>query len=293
MNIMGLETFIQVIVNGLLMGGIYALISAGLTLIYGVMYVFNFAHGEFLMMGMFLAYWGYILFDISPFLALPGVFALIFLFGALIQAGLIHPVLKTKPLRQILLLLGVSTLLTGLASYFFGTEPRTLDFPLLYKNLGTGFLVLNLPRTVAFGASIFIALALFFFLKYSKAGKAIRACSQSRDAARLMGINVRRVYSLTFGLGVGITAIAGALLATFYPITPTVGETFAIIAFAVVALGTMGNFIGALIGGLIIGVAEALGGFYISAVTQGVVAMSIFILILLFKPEGLFTKKNI
>jgi branched-chain amino acid transport system permease protein len=292
MSVVQLETFIQVIINGLLTGGIYALISVGLTLIYGVMYVFNFAHGEFLMLGMFLAYWGYTLFQISPFLALPAVFILIFLFGALIQAGLIHPLLRTQPLRQILLLLGVSTLLTGLASYFFGTEPRTLDFPLKYSNLGNGFLVLNLPRTIAFGASIAIALGLYAFLKYSKRGMAIRACSQSRDAARLMGINVRRTYALTFGLGVGVTAVAGALLATFYPITPTVGETFTITAFAVVALGTMGNFLGALLGGLIIGVAEALGGFYIDPVAQGVMGMVIFILILLFKPEGLFARRS-
>jgi branched-chain amino acid transport system permease protein len=208
---MNLETFIQVIVNGLLMGGIYALVSGGLTLIYGVMYVFNFAHGEFLMLGMFLAYWGYTLFRVSPFLALPLIFILIFLFGVLIQAGLIQPVLKTKPLRQILLLLGVSTLLTGLASYFFGTEPHSLNFPLLYRNLGTGFLVLNLPRTVAFGVSIVIALGLYVFIKYSRSGMAIRACSQSRDAARLMGINVRKTYALTFGLGVGVTAAGDVL----------------------------------------------------------------------------------
>jgi branched-chain amino acid transport system permease protein len=151
-------------------------------------------------------------------------------------------------------------------------------------------LIFNVPRLIAFVSSIVIAFSLYLFLMKTRTGKAIRACSQSRAAAQLMGINVKRIYNLTFGIGVAVTGVAGVLLTPSFPITPTSGQIFSVTAFVIVVLGTMGNFIGALVGGLIIGVAEAFGGFIFGSDVKQVVSMVIFILILLLKPQGLFGK---
>jgi len=256
------EIFFQIIVNGLFTGGIYALTAVGLTLIYGVLAIVNFAHGEFLMLGIYTA---------------------LFLLGALIQRGLVQRVLDAHPLNQIVLLVGLSTLLIGLVQFFFSYETAVITL---------WGLRLSIARLVAFFASLLISLLLYMFLQFTRTGKAIRAVSQSRDAARLMGVNVNFVYALTFGIGTAITAVAGVLLAPNHRLIPTMGQAYSVIAFVVVVLGTMGNFIGAFLGGLIIGVVEAFAGFYLGGDVKIIASMMIFILILLFKPAGLFGRQN-
>jgi branched-chain amino acid transport system permease protein len=200
-------------------------------------------------------------------------------------------VLNAHPLNQIILLLGVSTLITGLVQFFFTAEPLVVRVPYeteVWKFLGMRF---NIPRTIAFFTSMTIAILLYIFLQFSKTGKAIRAVSQNRDASSLMGINVKWIYMLTFGLGAAVTAIGGVLLTPNYRLIPTIGQSYSVIAFVVVVLGTMGNFIGALLGGLIIGLVEAFAGYFIGGDLKIVASMVVFILILLFKPSGLFGKK--
>lgn len=285
---MSLEIFLQTIVNGLFTGAIYALVAIGLTLIYGVMLILNFAHGEFLMLGMYVAFWCFTLFGLDPYLSLPIAAVLIFGVGALIQRGMVQRVLDSHPLNQIILLLGVSTVLIGLVQFFWTAEPRAIRVPYeteVFVLMGLRF---SIPRTVAFFGAMVISLALYLFLQYTKTGAAIRAVSQSRPGALLMGINVKFIYLLTFGLGAAVTAVGGVLLTPNYRMIPTVGQPFAVIAFVVVVLGTMGNFIGAFLGGLIIGVVEAFAGFFLGGDVKIVASMLVFILILLFRPAGLF-----
>jgi branched-chain amino acid transport system permease protein len=289
---MSLDVFFQTLVNGLFIGGIYALVSVGLTLIYGVMIIMNFAHGEFLMLGMYIAFGCFSLFGMDPYLALPVAAILVFILGMVIQRGLIQRVLNSHPLTQIVLLLGVSTLIIGLVQFGIGAEAKTIHVPYetsVIKFLGLRF---NIPRLVSFIASFVIASSLYIFLQYTRTGKAIRAVSQNRDAALLMGINVKFIYLLTFGLGAAVTAVAGVFLTPNYKMIPAIGQSYSVIAFVIVVLGTMGNFIGAFLGGLIIGVVEVFAGYFIGGDLKIIASMLVFILVLLFKPAGLFGRKN-
>ena len=285
---MSLEIFMQTIVNGLLTGSIYSLVAIGLTLIYGVMLILNFAHGEFLMLGMYAAFWSFTLLGLDPYLSLPIAALLVFGVGALIQSTLVQRVLESHPLNQIILLLGVSMLLIGLVQFFWTAEPKAIHVPYETEVFVIGQLRFSIPRTVAFFGAMIISLALYLFLQYSKTGAAIRAVSQSRPGALLMGINVKFIYLLTFGIGAAVTAVGGAMLTPNYRMIPTVGQPFAVTAFVVVVLGTMGNFIGAFLGGLIIGLVEAFAGFFFGGDVKIVASMLVFILILLFRPAGLF-----
>jgi branched-chain amino acid transport system permease protein len=286
------EIFFQTLINGLFTGGIYALVSIGLTLIYGVMVIVNFAHGEFLTLGIYIAYWAFTLLGLDPYLSIPIALILVSILGALIQRGLVQQVLDAHPLNQIILLVGVSTLLMGLMQFFFGAEPKTMHVSYETEVIKLFGLRMAIPRLIAFLASMFISVGLYIFLKYTRLGKAIRAVSQSRRAAKLVGINVNYIYMLTFAIGTAITAVAGVLLSPNHRMIPTMGQTYSVIAFVVVVLGTMGNFVGAFLGGLIIGVVEAYAGFYLGGDVKIIASMMIFILILLFKPSGLFGRRG-
>lgn len=289
---MTFEIFMQTIVNGLFTGSIYALVAIGLTLIYGVMIILNFAHGEFLMLGMYASYWSFTLLGLDPYLSIPISALLVFALGALIQRGLVQRVLDAHPLNQIILLLGVSTLMIGLVQFFWTAEPRVVRVPYETEVFVIQGLRFSIPRTVAFFSAMVSSLLLYLFLQYTRTGAAIRAVSQSRNGALLMGIDVKFIYMLTFGIGAAVTAVGGSLLTPNYRMIPTVGQPFAVTAFVVVVLGTMGNFIGAFLGGLIIGVVEAFAGFYLGGDVKIIASMLVFILILLFKPAGLFGKKK-
>ncbi len=286
------QIFFQTIVNGLFTGGIYSLVAIGLTLIYGVMIIMNFAHGEFLMLGMYIAYWAFTLLGLDPYLAVPLAALLIFGVGVLIQSVLVQRVLNAHPLNQIILMLGVSTLIIGLVQFFWSAEAKSIHVS--YETSVISYLGLrfSIPRMIAFFSAMVIALVLYLFLKYTRTGKAIRAVSQSRDAATLMGINVKYIYWLTFGIGAAVTAVGGALLTPNYKMIPTIGQQFGVIAFVVVVLGTMGNFLGAFFGGLIIGVVEAFAGYLIGSDVKIIASMLVFILILLFRPAGLFGRRR-
>ncbi len=289
---MSVQIFFQTIVNGLFSGGIYSLVAIGLTLIYGVMIIMNFAHGEFLMLGMYVAYWAFTLLGIDPYLSIPIAAVIVFLIGALIQRGLVQKVINSQPLNQIVLLLGVSTLLMGLVQFFWTAEPRSIHVSYETAVISLWGLRFSIPRLVAFCSAFVIAVALYLFLQHTRVGKAIRAVSQNRNASTLMGINVPVIYMLTFGIGAAVTGIAGVLLTPNYKLIPTVGQSYGVIAFVVVVLGTMGNFIGAFCGGLIIGVVEAFAGYILGGDVKIIASMLVFILILLFKPEGLFGRKK-
>jgi branched-chain amino acid transport system permease protein len=284
------DTFVllQALVSGVLIGGVFALAAAGLTLIFGVLRIINFAHGEFLMLGMYMTYWLFVFFGIDPFLSLlvtvPATFAL----GAVIQRGLIAPVLKAPEEIQILLTLGLSLFLQNFALTVWSPDPRVVNVSYGTATFQLGSTYVSWPRLAAFASAVVLALGLYAFLKTTELGRAIRAAADSRDGAQLVGIDVRRIYWIAFGIGAACVGAAGSIITPFFFTFPTVGLIFTLTSFVVVVLGSLGNFVGALVGGLIIGVAESLGEVFMPGSMKQVVTFGIFILVLLFRPTGLF-----
>lgn len=286
-----LTTIFQLIINGLLLGGIYALISIGLTLIWGVLEIVNFAHGEFLMLGMYASYWLFRLYGVDPYLSLLIIIPLFFIIGLFVQRFTIQPIIEAPPLNQIFMTVGLSMVLQNAALFFWNADYRTLKTSYSALTLKTSDLMISFPRLVAFVLAMGIISALLVFLKRTYTGKAIRALAQERRAAMLVGINVYRTYQIAFGIGIACVGAAGAMLIPVYFVFPTVGGLFVLVAFVVVILGGYNSLIGSLVGGLIIGIVEAFSGFFISPHLKEGVYFVLFILILLLRPTGLFGRR--
>jgi branched-chain amino acid transport system permease protein len=286
-----IEYMLQLILNGLMVGGVYALISIGLTLIFGVLEIVNFAHGEFLMLSMYAAYWLFQFYGIDPYLSILIIFPTFYLIGLAVQRITIQPILNSPPLNQIFTTIGLSLILQNVALILFKADYRTIKTS--YSDLSLNFvgLVVSLPRIIAFILAMAIIAALLIYLKSTYTGMAIRALAQERRAAMLMGINVYKTYRIAFGIGIACVGAAGSILMPIYFVFPTVGSLFVLIAFVVVILGGYNSLVGSLIGGLIIGIIEGFSGFFISPHLKEAVYFVIFIFILLFKPTGLLGRK--
>ncbi len=282
--------FVQLLINGILLGGIYALISIGLTMIWGVMQIVNFAHGEYLMLGMYATFWLFQLYGIDPYLSLLIVAPLLFLLGVITQRVVVEPILNAPHVAQIFATVGLSIVLQNLALFFWKADYRTVRLASSITNLKFQGLIVSFPRLMAFAITLAMVIALFLFLKRTHLGKALRATADNKRAAHLMGINVGRLYYLALGMGTACVGIAGGILMPMYMVFPTAGGYFVLIAFVVVVLGGMGSMTGAFIGGLIIGVVEAFSGFYLAPALKEVVYFLVFILILAFRPSGLLGK---
>jgi branched-chain amino acid transport system permease protein len=281
-------TILQLIINGLLLGGMYALISIGLTLIFGVLEIINFAHGEFLMLAMYASFWLFQLYGIDPYVSMLIILPLFFFVGVAVQKVTIQPILNAPPLNQIFMTVGLSMVLQNVALFIWTADYRTVKTAYSGLTLKIAGLLISFPRLVAFLLAMGLIAALLIFLKKTYTGKAIRALAQERKAAMLMGINVYRTYQIAFGIGIACVGAAGAMLIPVYFVFPSVGSLFVLIAFVVVILGGYNSLIGSLVGGLIIGVVESFSGFFISPHLKEAIYFVIFILILLFKPAGLF-----
>ena len=286
-----IEIVLQLVINGLLLGGIYALISIGLTLIFGVLEIINFAHGEFLMLAMYASFFAFQLFGIDPYLSLVIVLPLFFALGLLAQRIIIQPILNAEPLNQIFTTVGLSLVLQNLALVFFKADFRTIKTSYSTKAFFLGNLMVSFPHLMAFLLALLIIGALLVFLKTTYIGMAIRALAQQRRAAMLMGIDVNLTYMIAFGIGIACVGGAGAILIPIYYAFPTVGSIFVLVAFVVVILGGYNSLAGALVGGLIIGVVETLSGFFLSPQLKEAVYFSIFIIILFIRPAGLFGRE--
>jgi len=283
-----IDVIAQALVSGILIGGVFALIAVGLTLIWGVMRIINFAHGEFLMIGMYIAYFLVAEGHWDPYLTLIVTTPALFIVGIVLFRVTIQPILKHPTMNQIMLTLGLSLLLQNLALVFFKADPLTVQTVYAKQNYAIGPVIVRLPQLIAFGGSGVAAVLLYWFLKFTDTGRAIRAASQNRDAAVLMGIDVQRTFLLAFGIGSACLGVAASLMIPFYYTSPTVGLFFGLIAFVVVVLGGMGNFLGALVAGLIIGLTETLGAAIMPGSLSRVMTFSVFILVLLFRPQGIF-----
>jgi branched-chain amino acid transport system permease protein len=282
-----MEAIIQVVIGGLLIGGVYALISLGLTLIFGVVHIVNFAHGEFLMLSMYASYWLFHLMGIDPYLSILIVGPLFFLFGVLIQRGIFEPILNAPELSQVFAAIGLSILLQNLALFFWSPDYRTIKTAYSSLSLRAGNFMISFPRLVAFVTAVGIMLGIYYFLKNTYTGRAIRATGQDQGAALLMGINTKRIFLLAFGIASACVGIAGALLIPFYYVFPSIGAYFVLTAFVIVVLGGLGSMTGAFVGGLIIGVIEAVSGYFISTAFKEGIYFIIFWFILIYKPTGL------
>ena len=286
---MDFDIILQILVSGLLMGLIFALIAVGLTLIWGVMDILNFAHGEFLMLAMFITFWMFSLWKIDPLWSIPITVTALFATGVLTYRLIIKKVLNAPGLTALLATFGLSILIKNLAQFFWSPDFRHIQGAILSdKALSFWGLNLSLAEVVAAGGSGLITFAIYYLIFKTKTGRAIRATALDRDTALLMGINIDKVFALTFGLGGACVGVAGALLMNFYYVFPSVGSLFGILAFVTVALGGFGNITGAFLAGVIIGVVETAGGVFIAPVFKYTVVFVMYLVIILIRPKGLF-----
>ena len=281
---------LQAIVNGLLMGGVYALVAVGLTLIFGVMNVVNFAHGEFVMLGMVITYSIHSLFGMDPDVSILLVIPVMFGVGAFIQKTLITRVVGQSDEAQILLTLALSVLLTNLVLLFLGPDYRSVKTAYKLSVWAIGPLLLPVPRVIAFMVAMAFSALLWIFLTWTDLGKGLRAVAEKPEVAILMGINPRKMHWLAFGIGIALAAGAGSVITPFFYTFPSVGGMFVIIAFVVVVLGGMGNIPGAIIGALVIGVTESLSSQFLALDLAMLGVFIIFVFVLVFKPAGILGK---
>lgn len=282
----------QLAVSTLLLGGIYALIAVGLTLIFGVMRVVNFAHGEFLMLAMYLAFWSFALLGLDPYVTLVLALPVIFLGGWLSYRLVMGPVIQASHNVQIFTTVGLSIALQNLALVLWTADAQFIRTPYYAVVVRLGGAAFNLAQAVAFLVAVLATVALFAFLRWSYTGKVMRATAQDRQAASLMGIDTGRVYSLTWAVGVTCVGVAGVLLAPVYPVYPTAGLQFVLIAYVAVVLGGLGDMAGAVIASLIVATVEVVGSYVIGTAWKEVLYLLLFIAILLVRPAGLFGQRG-
>jgi branched-chain amino acid transport system permease protein len=285
------------LINGILVGSIYGLTALGLTIIFGVLKVINFAHGSLLMVGMYVAYWAVTLSGFHPYLTLILVVPVMYLFGYYLQDIVIKPIFKAErevrePITVIIVTTGVWYILDNLTLLVFGPQYRSIqDNPLRGKMLEIGGMLVSVPKLWGFFAAIITAASVYWFLQKTRTGRAIRATSLDRDAASLMGIKQYKVYNIAFGIGTATAGIAGVTLVPFYNVFPTVGVLFDIKGFIIVVLGGLGSIGGAILGGIIIGVIESVGPQFMTATWTEAIVYGLFLLVLFVKPSGLFGVK--
>ncbi len=282
-----MAVFFQSLISGILIGGVYALIGIGLTIIFGVMRIINFAHGDLLMVGMYLTYFLFTLLHIDPFVSIIVTIPLMFLYGAFLQKFFINRVLDALPQNQILLTIGLGLVMSNTVMLAFTSDYRILTTAYSSSSFDVFGLSISVPLLISFTITLIITAILYWFLYRTDTGQAIRATAQDRGAAQLMGINVKRMSIIAFGLGASLAGTAGALIAPTYYIFPQVGSVFTLKAFVITVLGGMGSIVGATLGGVLIGIVESVGGVYIGSGWKDVIVFVVFLLVLLFKPSGL------
>jgi branched-chain amino acid transport system permease protein len=287
-----LDIFLSGLANGLLIGAVYALIALGLTLVYGVLHIINFAHGATLTAAMFAVLIAHNLGGIDPYLAIPVLTPLFFALGYATQRLVINPASHGDDSNSLLVTLGLSIIIENALLAIFRSDTRSIDVPYAFSSIEIGNLFLSLPRLIAFGGAFAVSLALWLVLARTDTGKAIRAVAREKAGATLAGIDVDHIYAVTFGLSAACLAIAACLLMPTYLVNPRIGNGFVLVAFTIVVLGGMGSIAGALTGGLFIGVVESLSGLYFGESLGQIGIFLIFILVLLFRPTGLFGAKG-
>lgn len=284
------DVLIQGIISGLLMGCIYALIAAGLSLIFGLMEIVNFAHGEFLMLGMYTAFWTYTLFALDPLVSVPICGGVLFVLGVLTHKGIIRRILGAPMLAQIFATFGLGIFLRAAAQFLWTPDFRQVSEPLVQGPIRLFGVSVGLPQFVAALASLLAFGLLIWFITKTETGAALEATAQDRQAASLMGINTERMFTLGWGISSACVGVAGAFLASFFYVFPYVGSLFALLAYVIVALGGFGSIPGSLVAGILIGLIEVLAGLFIAPAFKYVAVFAIYLVVVLIRPQGLFGK---
>jgi branched-chain amino acid transport system permease protein len=293
---MSISSWLELIASGLITGGIYALVALGLNLQYGLMRILNIAHGEFLMLGAYITWTVHTMTGLSPLLMVPLSFLILMALGLVVHRLLFRRLTATSPnvdifeARGLMVAFGLMFLVQNFASYVWGAEMRGYDYLTDPLKIGSAQFAGN--KLLVFGLALLFCLALVALLRMTLLGKGVRALMQSPIGAQLVGIDTRRLHPLMFGLGLGLSGVAGSLLSMAYTITPSMGEPYTVTALIVITLGGFGSMGGALVGGLLLGVIEALGMHFSSPSLKALLSYSVFIAVLLLRPEGRFARKG-
>lgn len=284
------EIFLQTLASGVLIGLIYALVAIGLTMIFGVMDIVNFSHGEFLMFGMYSSFWLFALYALDPIFTLPLTTLFLFGLGVIVYKLVIRKVINAPMVSQLFTTFGLMLLFRGIAQFLWKPDFRTVDQSVVGGSLQIAGFQIGLPQVTAGVGAILVTAGVYLFLTKTKAGAALEATAADKDAARLMGIDSQKMFALAWGIGAACAGIAGALLSTFFPIFPEVGANFILIAFVVVNLGGFGSIMGAFIAGILVGVIEVMGGFLLGPQYKLAIVLVLFLAVLMFRPQGLMGK---
>ena len=282
-----MDQLVQQLLNGVLIGLVYALLAIGLTLVWGVMNVLNFAHGDFLMIGMFISYWLYALAGVDPLFSIPVNAVALFLFGMFIYRFIISKVMRGPALAQLVVTFGISIFIANFAALIWTPNFRSIEHTLLSGTWDISGIKLSIPKFVTSIGSVVTSFGVFWFLRNTRTGKAILAVEMDREAALIMGINTERINSLSFGIGSALVGVAGALLATHYYIYPFVGGTFGLTCFCIVALGGFGSIEGAFIAGILVGVVQTLGGYIFDPAYKMAIVFGMYLITVWIRPQGL------
>jgi len=286
-----LDVYLNVAVAGVLTGLVYGLMALGLSVIFGVVRIVNFAHGEMMSIAMYIAVLLFSAFHLDPLIMMIPIAAVMFAFGYLLQSGLINPFVTRPEHSQFLLVVALAIIIVNVLLILFGPDARTVQTSYAYDSFQLGPILVDASKAYAGLAAIGFAAALFAFFRFSLLGKAIRACADNYTGALVVGLDVNRLYALSFGLGAACLGAAGSMMTLIVDVTPNIGPSYTLLAFVIVITGGLGSMAGALLGGVLIGVTEAMAGLLFSPSAKSMFAFGILVLVLLFRPQGLLGKR--
>ncbi len=284
------EIYLNVAVNGILTGLVYGLMALGLSVIFGVVRVVNFAHGEMMTIAMYAAILAFNTFGLDPLVMIVPLAAALFAFGYALQAGIINPFINRPEHSQFILLVAIAMIIVNALLIVFGPDARNVQTSYAFDSFAFGSLIVDATKVYVASATVIIAGALFAFFRFASLGKAIRACADNYTGALVVGLNVKRLYALTFGIGAACVGAAGSMLALLVDVTPALGPAYTLLAFIIVITGGLGSMPGALLGGVLIGLTEALAGLFFTPSAKSMFSFGLLVLVLLFRPQGIVGK---
>jgi branched-chain amino acid transport system permease protein len=285
------EVYLNVAVSGVLTGLVYGLMALGLSVIFGVMRVVNFAHGEMMTIGMYLAVVLFAAFGLDPLIMMVPIAAVLFAFGYLLQRRVINPFVTRPETTQFLLMIGLAIIMVNVLLIIFGPDAKGVQTKYSYDSFAIGPLIVDATKAFAAGSAILVAAALFAFFRFTATGTAIRACADNHTGALVVGLDVARLYALTFGLGSACVGAAGAMTVLLVDVTPALGPSYTLLAFIIVITGGLGSMPGALLGGVLIGLTEAMAGLVFTPSAKSMFSFGILVVVLLFRPQGILGRR--
>ena len=288
---MPVDIYLNVAISGLLTGLVYGLMALGLSVIFGVVRVVNFAHGEMMTIAMYIAIMLFSAFKLDPLVMLVPIAGVLFALGYVMQAGLINPFIDRPEHSQFMLLVAVAIIMVNVLLLIFGPDARSVQTSYSFDSFAIGRIIVDATKVYAGGAAVVVAAALFAFFRFTDVGKAIRACADNYTGAQVVGLDVHRLYALTFGLGAACVGAAGAMLVIIIDVTPALGPAYTLLAFVIVITGGLGSMPGAIVGGVLIGLTEAIAGLLFTPSAKSMFAFAILVIVLLVRPQGIMGKR--